>query len=206
MSKGGSSGSPHLCSPRHCSIFPALPGLEATVHLVKNPWLPVRGPHPLRPHPHTALFALSSKAEGPLIVSLTFQTTTLLPYWLQPSHLPLRSTFREGLEPWDGPVSWLRRGAAVGVPAAQILVVHHPRGGLSALRQGSQREGGHLTRTTGQSPLCQSSQHRCSVLISNLLEFQRYGKGVPLPDGWRGVTQARGHWRGLCPFLVKGHV
>lgn len=56
----------------------------------------------------------------------------------------------------------------------------------------------------GRAQLCRSSQHRCSVLISNLLEFQRYGKGVPLPDGWRGVTQARGQWRGLCPFLWKG--
>lgn len=77
------------------------------------------------------------------------------------------------------------------------------RGGLSDLRAVRQKVAisqGQL----GRAQSCRSSQYRCSVLISNLLEFRRYGQGVPLPDGWRGVTQARGHWRGLCPFLLKG--
>lgn len=38
------------------------PGPEATVHLVRNAWLPAQAPWP---HPPTALFALSGKADGP---------------------------------------------------------------------------------------------------------------------------------------------
>lgn len=193
-SAAAASGSPHLRSPRRRGAFPAPPGPEATVHLVRKPGFPSGPPGLTLPQP-----CLRSAAT--VTVILTFQTTALLPRWLPLSHLLMTSAFRAGLESRGGTVCWLRRGAAVGAVQPRLSGQHHP-GGPAALRQGGHGEGGHLTRTTELSPV---------MPVLSVQVLCPYLQFVGIPETWQRCPPPG--WVEGCdpggrpgPFLVKGRV
>lgn len=123
--------------PAHfCGSSPVLSGPETGVRLLRNTRLPVwDSPSP----PSEGLSALCSKAQVPLIVILTLQTTRRLP-------------------PWDGPICRLRQGAASGVPAPRSGW-GASRGDVSALGRAVTEKGpslrkGHQGRALRRSPPC----------------------------------------------------